>query len=106
MINHRLVQEIMTKMFDSFSYNCLAFCLPSYCQHHPHREIVVEENSAVTVSVFTCHSPAVLWHPVTVVIGGHHPSLLCEGLVNLGVLCPCTNVVLLSDQRGKQSRKI
>ena len=66
-------------MFDSFSYNCLAFCLPNYCQHHPHREIVVAENYAVTVSVLTGHSP-VLWHPVTAVIGGHHPSLLGKRL--------------------------
>ena len=49
-------------MFDSLSYSCLAFCLPNYRQHHPHREIVVAESYAVTVSVFTCHSPEVLLH--------------------------------------------
>ena len=67
-------------MFDSLSYSCLAFCLPNYRQHHPHREIVVAESYAVTVSVFTCHSPEVLWHPVTVVTGGHPPSLLGKRL--------------------------
>ena len=60
-------------MFDSFSYNCLAFCLSNYCQHHPHGEIVVEESSAVTVRMCTRHSPAILWTPVTVVTGGASP---------------------------------
>lgn len=36
-------------MFDSFSYNCLAFCLPNYCQHHP-RWYIVEGNCSACQS--------------------------------------------------------